>query len=50
MENQDRPAPRTIRIGAANIGLIGLDQALNTALTGEMEEEAKTRKLYRGSL
>jgi small redox-active disulfide protein 2 len=40
MENQDRPAPRTIRIGAANIGLIGLDQALNTALAGEMEEEA----------
>ncbi|MFA7318048.1 MAG: thioredoxin family protein [Sulfuricella sp.] len=38
MENQDRPAPRTIRIGAANIGLIGLDQALNTALTGQMQE------------
>jgi hypothetical protein len=40
MENQDKPAPRTIRIGAANIGLIGLEQALNTALDGEMQEEA----------
>lgn len=54
MQNQDRPAPRTIRIGAANVGLIGLDQALNKALTGQMQEEeavdflfaAITRKNY----
>ena len=46
MENQDRPAPRTIRIGAANIGLIGLDQALSKALTGQMEEEAAVDFLF----
>ena len=46
MESQDRPAPKTIRIGAANIGLIGLDQALNKALTGEMEEEAAVDFLF----
>src|SRR3990167_1758644 len=46
MENQDRPAPRTIRIGAANIGLIGLDQALNTALDGAMQEEAAVDFLF----
>lgn len=54
MQNQDRPTPRTIRIGAANVGLIGLDQALNKALTGQMQEEeavdflfaAITRKNY----
>ncbi|MDP2755350.1 MAG: thioredoxin family protein [Nitrospirota bacterium] len=46
MENQDRPAPRTIRIGAANIGLIGLDQALSTALDGEMQEEAAVDFLF----
>lgn len=46
MENKDRPAPRTIRIGAANVGLIGLDQALNKALTGQMEEKAAVDFLF----
>lgn len=46
MENQDKPAPRTIRIGAANIGLIGLDQALNKALAKEMEEETAVDFLF----
>jgi hypothetical protein len=46
MENQDRPAPRTIRIGAATVGLIGLDQALNKALTGQMEEKAAVDFLF----
>jgi len=46
MKNQDRPAPRTIRVGAANIGLIGLDQALNKALIGEMQEEAAVDFLF----
>jgi small redox-active disulfide protein 2 len=46
MKNQDKPAPRTIRIGAANIGLIGLDQALNTALTGQMQEEEAADFLF----
>ena len=46
MENQDRPAPRTIRIGAANVGLIGLDQALSKTLTGQMQEEAAVDFLF----
>lgn len=46
MENQDIPAPRTIRIGAANIGLIGLDQALNKALSGQLPEEAAVDFLF----
>jgi small redox-active disulfide protein 2 len=46
MQNQDQPAPRTIRIGAANVGLIGLDQALNKALTEQMEEEAAMEFLF----
>ena len=46
MENQDRPAPRTIRIGAANVGLIGLDQALNKVLGSAMEEEAAVDFLF----
>ena len=46
MENQDKPTPRTIRIGAANIGLIGLDQALNKALTEQMQEEAAVDFLF----
>ena len=46
MQNQDIPAPRTIRIGAANIGLIGLDQALNKALSEQMPEEAAVDFLF----
>ena len=46
MQSQDIPAPRTIRIGAANIGLIGLDQALNKALTEQMQEEAAVDFLF----
>ncbi|MFA6499280.1 MAG: thioredoxin family protein [Desulfurivibrionaceae bacterium] len=46
MQNQDKPAPRTIRIGAANIGLIGLDQALNKAMAGEMQAEAAVDFLF----
>ncbi|MFH1020182.1 MAG: thioredoxin family protein [Pseudomonadota bacterium] len=46
MQNQDRPASRTIRIGAANIGLIGLEQALSKAMTGQMEEEAAVDFLF----
>ena len=46
MENKDTPAPRTIRIGAANIGLIGLDQALNKALAEQMLEEAAVNFLF----
>ena len=46
MENQDTPAPRTIRIGAANIGLSGLDQALNKALSKQMQEEAAVDFLF----
>ncbi|MFA7382325.1 MAG: thioredoxin family protein [Desulfurivibrionaceae bacterium] len=47
METQDKPAPRTIRIGAANIGLIGLDQALNKALAQEQAEETAVDFLFR---
>lgn len=39
MKNQDIPAPRTIRVGTAKIGLLGLDQALNKALSAQMQEE-----------
>ena len=46
MEKQDNPAPRTIRIGAANIGLIGLDQALHKALSEQMPEEAAVNFLF----
>ncbi len=46
MESQDRPAPRTIRIGAANVGLIGLDQALSTALAGQMQEDGAVDFLF----
>lgn len=46
MTNLDIPAPRTIRIGAANIGLIGLDQALNKALSAQMPEEAAVDFLF----
>ena len=46
METPDTPAPRTIRIGAANIGLIGLDQALNKALTEQMPVEAAVDFLF----
>ncbi|MCX5864988.1 MAG: thioredoxin family protein [Deltaproteobacteria bacterium] len=46
MQNQDTPAPRTIRIGAANIGLIGLDQAMNKALSEQMPEEAAVDFLF----
>lgn len=46
MHNDDKPAPRTIRIGAANVGLIGLDQALNKALSEAMEEEAAVDFLF----
>jgi len=46
MKNQDKPAPRTIRIGTANIGLIGLDQALNKAQIGEMQEEVAVDFLF----
>jgi small redox-active disulfide protein 2 len=46
MKEQDKPAPRTIRIGAANVGLIGLDQALGNALTGQMEEETAVNFLF----
>lgn len=46
MHNEDKPAPRTIRIGAANVGLIGLDQALNKAMEEEMAEEAAVAFLF----
>lgn len=46
MQNQDTPAPRTIRIGTANIGLIGLDQALAKALAEKMEEEETVDFLF----
>ena len=46
MESQDRPAPRTIRIGTANVGLIGLDQALSTALAGQMQEDEAVDFLF----
>jgi hypothetical protein len=41
-KTNDLPAPRTIRIGKANVGLFGLDQALNLLLTRKElgEEEA----------
>lgn len=39
MKNQDIPAPRTIRVGTAKIGLLGFDQALNKALSAQMQEE-----------
>lgn len=39
--SDDIPTPRTIRIGAANVGLIGLDQAMAKAMeTGLPPEEA----------
>jgi hypothetical protein len=47
MKEQDKPAPRTIRIGTANIGLIGLDQALHKALAGQLPEEEAIDFLFR---
>jgi hypothetical protein len=44
--DNDTPAPRTIRIGAASIGLIGLDPALNTALAGKLGEEEAADFLF----
>lgn len=46
MTNEDTPAPRTIRIGAANVGLIGLDQALNKALIEQMQEDSAVDFLF----
>jgi len=46
MQNQDIPAPQTIRIGTANIGLIGLALALNKALNEQMPEEAAVDFLF----
>ena len=46
MKDQDKPAPRTIRIGTANIGLIGLDQALSKALAAQLPEEAAIEFLF----
>lgn len=41
------PAPRTIRIGKANVGLIGLDIALNRILSqSEITEEKAVALLY----
>lgn len=42
----DIPAPRTIRIGSASVGLIGLDPALNTALAEKMEVEEAVEYLF----
>jgi len=44
--DNDTPAPRTIRIGAASVGLVGLDHALNAALAGQMDEEEAAGFLF----
>jgi len=46
MKNQDIPAPRTIRIGTANVGLIGLDSTLNKTLSEQMQGETAVDFLF----
>lgn len=36
----DAPIQRTLRVGTTQIGLVGLDQAINTALSRQLPEEA----------
>jgi len=43
----DIPAPRTIRVGTASIGLIGLDPALNKAIADQLPDEEATEFLFR---
>ncbi|MGV1098174.1 thioredoxin family protein [Thiovibrio sp. JS02] len=38
--DNDIPPPRTIKVGAASVGLIGLDPALNRAISDQLPEEA----------
>lgn len=45
--NAETPAPRTIRIGKANVGLVGLDMALNPLLPRtDLPEEQAVDLLY----
>lgn len=46
METQDIPAPRTIRIGTASVGLFGLDLALNQALARQLPDEEAADFLF----
>jgi small redox-active disulfide protein 2 len=43
----DKPLPRTIKIGNAAVGLLGFDRALREALDKNLEEEAAVEFLYR---
>jgi hypothetical protein len=43
----DTPAPRTIRIGNGSVGLLGLEQAMQTALSMKGREEEAVEFLYR---
>lgn len=44
-QENDIPAPRTIRVGSASVGLVGLDPALKQALAGQISEEAAADQL-----
>lgn len=44
--SDDMPAPRTIRIGTASVGLFGLAPALNTALAGQMTKKEAVDFLF----
>ncbi len=45
-KDNDIPAPRTIKVGSASIGLIGLDPALNRAIADKLSEEAAVDFLF----
>lgn len=44
--DSEPPAGRTLRIGPASVGLLGLDQALLAALAAEMEEDQAVAFLF----
>ena len=45
-QENDIPAPRTIRIGSASVGLIGLDPAMGRALAEQLPEAAAVDFLF----
>ncbi|HIJ78473.1 MAG: thioredoxin family protein [Desulfobulbaceae bacterium] len=45
-DHNDIPAPRTIKIGKASVGLIGFDEAMNKIMGKKMTEEEAVTHLY----
>lgn len=44
--DNDMPAPSTIKVGKASVGLIGLEPALNTVLSQNLPEDSAVDFLY----